>query len=113
MSDDLMSRLRNLRAGTTVIYHQGWYIDAIGRFAADIALELAKTGKAHLTQKRLPDGRGFAYMATGATPEHATMAEIRHRRAKTGKAHLTQSALHARLADPPTGWSARSITTLG
>jgi hypothetical protein len=82
MSDDLISQLRNLKAGATVVYHQGWYINGIASPAAAVAMGLSKTGKVHLTQKRLPDGRGFAYMATGATPEHAIMTDIRSRRGR-------------------------------
>ena len=86
MSDDLISQLRNLKAGTTVVYHQGWYLDTTASPAAAVAMELSRTGKAHLTQKRLPDGRGFAYMATGATPEHTNMAALRHRRGRSSYA---------------------------
>ena len=75
MSDDLISQLRHLKAGTTVVYHQGWYLDPTASPAAAVAMELSRTGKAHLTQKRLADGRGFAYMATGATPEHAALRQ--------------------------------------
>jgi hypothetical protein len=35
MSDDLISQLRNLKAGVTVVYHQGWYLGTCpskGRF---------------------------------------------------------------------------------
>jgi hypothetical protein len=41
MGDDLIRQLRNLQAGATVVYHQGWYIDATASPAAAVAMELS------------------------------------------------------------------------
>jgi hypothetical protein len=79
MSDDVINRLRNLTPGATVVYCQGYFIDHRSNPAASVALELARAGRVHLTQRRLPNGEGFEYRATGAHPVGA-LAEFRRRR---------------------------------
>jgi hypothetical protein len=71
MSDDVINRLRNLTAGATVVYFQGHFIDHRSTPTASVALELASAGTLHLTQRRLPNGEGFEYRATGARPVYA------------------------------------------
>jgi hypothetical protein len=69
MSDDVIRQLRNLTPGATVVYCWGYFIDHRSTPAASVALELAGAGKLHLTQRRLPNGEGFEYRATGARPD--------------------------------------------
>ena len=89
--NDLIRRLTSLQPGESLVYHSGKLEPGIdfpkdnhdGRLlsVAAIALQLAQSGRVHLTQRRLGPpikdgvvdwrngyGPGFEYIATGAAP---------------------------------------------